>query len=97
MGGLGRKMDGGYAEYAIVPTDMIKPFSSSLDWSTLGALPETFQTAMGCLTTGLDFRPKQTILIRGGASTHTWSRLSDEAPRRSASSSLGSASGHARP
>jgi len=95
MGGLGRKMDGGYAEYAIVPTHMIKPFSSSLDWSTLGALPETFQTAMGCLTTGLDFRPKQTILIRGGVST-TQTTLIDEAPRPSASLWLVSASDRAR-
>lgn len=68
MGGLGRQLDGGYAEYALVPVRLIKPFDSQLDWSVLGALPETFQTAYGCLTTGLSFRPGQTILVRGGAS-----------------------------
>ena len=66
-GGLGRQIDGGYTAFALVPTSIVNPLASALEWSILDALPETFQTAMGCLTTGLDCRPQQTILIRGGA------------------------------
>jgi NADPH:quinone reductase len=45
------------------------PFRSDLPWEMLGAIPETLQTAYGSLTTGLDLRPGQTLLIRGGTSS----------------------------
>ena len=45
------------------------PFTSSLDWATLGAVPEMLQTAYGSLTIGLDARPGQSLLIRGGTSS----------------------------
>ncbi|KND37798.1 zinc-binding dehydrogenase, partial [Streptomyces acidiscabies] len=38
-------------------------------WEVVGALPEMFQTAYGSLTTGLDLKAGQTLLIRGGTST----------------------------
>jgi NADPH:quinone reductase-like Zn-dependent oxidoreductase len=68
MGGIGRVFDGGYAEYTVVPRAQIVPFRSDLPWATLGAVPETLQTAYGSLTTGLDLRAGQTLLIRGGTS-----------------------------
>ncbi|MFC5153932.1 zinc-binding dehydrogenase [Streptomyces amakusaensis] len=68
MGGMGRTYDGGYAEYTVVPRSQVIPFSSALPWETLGALPETLQTAHGSLTTGLDLAAGQTLLIRGGTS-----------------------------
>ncbi|MFF9281348.1 zinc-binding dehydrogenase [Streptomyces griseosporeus] len=68
MGGMGRVFDGGYAEYTVVPRAQLVPFSSALPWATLGAVPETLQTAYGSLTTGLDLRAGQTLLIRGGTS-----------------------------
>ncbi|MFI1827434.1 zinc-binding dehydrogenase [Streptomyces sp. NPDC020412] len=68
MGGMGRTYDGGYAEYVVVPRAQVIPFESSLPWETLGALPETLQTAYGSLTVGLDLQPGQTLLIRGGTS-----------------------------
>src|SRR6476646_1846674 len=68
MGGMGRTFDGGYAEYTCVPAAQVIPFSSTLDWSTLGAVPEMLQTAYGSLTIGLDMQPGQTLLIRGGTS-----------------------------
>ncbi|MFF5083435.1 alcohol dehydrogenase catalytic domain-containing protein [Actinoplanes sp. NPDC000266] len=68
MGGMGRSFDGGYAEYTVVPRRQVIPFHSSLPWETLGAVPETLQTAYGSLTVGLDLRPGQTLLIRGGTS-----------------------------
>src|SRR5437868_9604491 len=36
MGGMGRTFDGGYAEYTCVPASQVIPFSSELDWATLG-------------------------------------------------------------
>jgi NADPH2:quinone reductase len=68
MGGMGRTFDGGYAEYTVVPRSQLIPFTSSLPWETLGAIPETLQTAYGSLTTGLDLQAGQTLLIRGGTS-----------------------------
>jgi NADPH:quinone reductase len=69
MGGMGRTFDGGYGEYTCVPARQAVPFSSNLDWATLGAVPEMLQTAYGSLTIGLDAQPGQSILIRGGTSS----------------------------
>src|SRR3954462_13697598 len=69
MGGMGRTFDGGYAEFTSVPATQVIAFRSELDWATLGAVPEMLQTAHGSLTVGLDVRPGQTLLIRGGTSS----------------------------
>ena len=69
MGGMGRTFDGGYAEYTCVPVRQVVPFTSGLDWATLGAVPEMLQTSYGSLTIGLDAQPGQSILIRGGTSS----------------------------
>ena len=47
LGGMGRVFDGGYAEYVVVPRQQVIPFSSTLPWAVLGAVPETLQTAHG--------------------------------------------------
>lgn len=69
MGGMGRSFDGGYAEYTCVPVQQVVPFESSLEWATLGAVPEMLQTAHGSLTVGLNAQAGQSILIRGGTSS----------------------------
>jgi NADPH:quinone reductase-like Zn-dependent oxidoreductase len=69
MGGMGRTFDGGYAEYTCVPVRQTVPFTSGLDWATLGAVPEMLQTSYGSLTVGLDAQPGQSLLIRGGTSS----------------------------
>ena len=69
MGGMGRTFDGGYAEYTCVPAGQVIPFASNLGPAVLGAVPETLQTAYGSLTVGLDARPGQSLLIRGGTSS----------------------------
>src|SRR5262249_52827316 len=69
MGGMGRRFDGGYAEFTCVPVAQAIPFRSELPWTTVGAVPEMLQTAYGGLTAGLDVQPGQTLLIRGGTSS----------------------------
>ncbi|MDW3210111.1 MAG: zinc-binding alcohol dehydrogenase family protein [Reichenbachiella sp.] len=69
MGGMGRFFDGGYAEYALVPLAIIFPFKSQLPWSTLGAIPEMFQTVSGSLHQALELQKGETLLIRGGTSS----------------------------
>ncbi|MBT8180435.1 MAG: zinc-binding alcohol dehydrogenase family protein [Eudoraea sp.] len=69
MGGMGRDFDGGYAEYTLVPLQIVFPFESNLPWSTLGAIPEMFQTVSGSLTQALEVQKGETLLIRGGTSS----------------------------
>ncbi|WP_282845852.1 zinc-binding dehydrogenase [Microbacterium oxydans] len=69
MGGLGRSIDGSYAEYTVVHAADVIPFHTDLGWDVVGALPEMLQTAHGSLTTGLGVKAGQTILIHGGTST----------------------------
>ena len=69
MGDMGRTYDGGYAEYTSVPLSQVIPVDTGLPWEVLGALPEMVQTAYGSLTIGLDLKPGQSVLIRGGTSS----------------------------
>ncbi|MFL5956679.1 MAG: zinc-binding dehydrogenase [Solirubrobacterales bacterium] len=68
MGGMGRAYDGGYAEYALLPTERLMPLKTHLDWPTLAALPETFLTARGSLD-AMELAPGQTLLVRGATSS----------------------------
>jgi NADPH2:quinone reductase len=68
MGEMGRAYDGGYEEYALLPEKTVIPVQTTLDWPTLGALPESFGTAWGSLDT-LNLQPGQSLLVRGGTSS----------------------------
>ena len=69
MGDMGRAFDGGYAEYTLVPNEIVLPFESNLDWKILGAIPEMFQTVSGSLHQALEVQEGETLLIRGGTSS----------------------------
>ncbi len=69
MGGMGRQFDGGYAEYTCVPAVQVQAINTTLDWQTLGALPEMIQTAWGSLTSALRLQSGQSLLIRGGTTS----------------------------
>ena len=69
MGGMGRQFDGGYAEYTCVPAVQVQAINTTLDWQTLGALPEMIQTAWGSLNSALQLKPGQSLLIRGGTTS----------------------------
>ena len=69
MGGMGRRFDGGYAEYTLVPESCVIVVDTPLDWARLGALPEALQTAYGSLTVGVGAGRGDTLLVRGGTSS----------------------------
>jgi NADPH2:quinone reductase len=69
MGGMGRDFDGSYAEFVLVPKQNVLVVRTTLDWEVFGALPEMLQTTHGSLYQGLEIKPEQTLLIRGGTSS----------------------------
>ena len=69
MGGLGREFDGGYAEYALIPTKQVYPVETNLDWIKLAAIPEMYYTAWCSLVDTLLLKEGETLLIRGATSS----------------------------
>jgi NADPH:quinone reductase-like Zn-dependent oxidoreductase len=68
MGGMGRTINGSYAERTLVPLTNVVPIRSNLPWSDLAALPESYATAWTCLHRNLSLIPGQSLLIRGATS-----------------------------
>src|SRR6516165_6690907 len=68
MGGLGRTINGSYAEYTRAPVANVAPIESGLPWADLAALPETYATAWTCLFRNLEVAAGQTLVIRGATS-----------------------------
>src|SRR6201997_1114996 len=69
MGGLGRTINGSYAEYTRVRAANVALIESDLPWSQLAALPETFATAWTCLFHNLKLAAGQTLVLRGATSS----------------------------
>jgi NADPH:quinone reductase len=70
MGGLGRSINGTYAEYTSAPfSNIIKlPNDLNMSWADMAALPESYATAWTVLFRNLKLQPGQKLLIRGGTS-----------------------------
>lgn len=69
MGGLGRTINGSYAEYTRLRAANVALIDSELPWSQLAALPETYATAWTCLFRNLKLTSGQTVVIRGATSS----------------------------
>jgi NADPH2:quinone reductase len=69
MGGLGRTLNGSYAEQVSAPATNVVPIETrGLSWETLAAIPETYATAWTCLNANLSLKAGQYLVIRGGTS-----------------------------
>jgi NADPH2:quinone reductase len=69
MGGLGRTINGSYAEYTRVRAANVALIESDLPWSDLAALPEAYATAWTCLFRNLNLETGQTLVLRGATSS----------------------------
>jgi NADPH:quinone reductase-like Zn-dependent oxidoreductase len=69
MGGLGRTINGSYAEVTRAPVTNVAPIESSLPWEELAAIPESYATAWTCLFRNLELASGQTLVIRGATSS----------------------------
>ncbi len=68
MGGMGRTINGSYAEYTNVPATNVVPVETNLPWEVLAAVPESYTTAWSCLYGNLALKAGQTLVIRGATS-----------------------------
>jgi NADPH:quinone reductase-like Zn-dependent oxidoreductase len=69
MGGLGRTVNGSYAQFTRVRASNVALIEADLPWSQLAAIPETYATAWTCLFRSLELAAGQTIVIRGATSS----------------------------
>ncbi|MEJ2793417.1 zinc-binding dehydrogenase [Iodobacter sp. LRB] len=68
VGGLGRNLNGSYAELVSVPTSNVVAINTDLAWEDLAAIPESYATAWTALNGILDLTIGQKIMIRGATS-----------------------------
>ncbi|WP_028222270.1 zinc-binding alcohol dehydrogenase family protein [Paraburkholderia oxyphila] len=69
MGGLGRTINGSYAQYTRAPVANVALIESDLPWADIAAIPETYATAWTCLFRNLAIEKGQTLVIRGATSS----------------------------
>ena len=68
VGGMGRNLNGSYAELVSVPTSNVAAVTSDLKWEDLAAIPESYATAWTALFGILKVESGQTVIIRGATS-----------------------------
>jgi NADPH:quinone reductase-like Zn-dependent oxidoreductase len=68
VGGLGRSMNGSYAEQVCVPTTNVVAVDSNLSWEDLAAIPESYATAWTSLMGVLALGKGRIVAIRGATS-----------------------------
>jgi NADPH:quinone reductase len=68
VGGMGRSINGSYAELVAVPSSNVAAITSDLSWEALAAIPESYATAWSAITGILEVARGQTVLVRGATS-----------------------------
>ena len=68
MGGLGRTRNGSYAEYVAAPATNVARIDTSLSWTDLAAIPESYATAWSAIHGNLELQSGQTLVVRGATS-----------------------------
>jgi pimeloyl-ACP methyl ester carboxylesterase len=69
MGGLGRTINGSYAEYTRARVENVASLESDLPWEELAAIPESYAPAWTCLFRNLELAKGQKLVLRGGMSS----------------------------
>jgi len=69
MGGLGRTINGSYAEFTRAPVSNVALIEADLPWAELAAIPETYATTWTCLFRNLEIQRGQLLVIRGATSS----------------------------
>jgi NADPH:quinone reductase-like Zn-dependent oxidoreductase len=69
MGGLGRTINGSYAQFTRAPVSNVALIDADLSWAELAAIPETYATAWTCLFRNLEIKAGQLLLVRGATSS----------------------------
>src|SRR5262249_5301946 len=69
MGGLGRTINGSYAEYTRAPVTNVAAIESNLSRAELRASREASATAWTCLVRNLEIAKGQTLVVRGATSS----------------------------
>jgi NADPH:quinone reductase len=68
MGGLGRTINGSYAEYTRARVGNVTPIESNLSWAELATIPQSYATSWTTLFRNLKIQRGQTLVIRGASS-----------------------------
>ena len=68
VGGMGRTINGSYAELVSVPATNVVAIESDLPWEELAAVPESYATAWTSVAGILELSKGQVIAIRGATS-----------------------------
>ncbi len=68
VGGMGRTLNGSYAELVRVPRTNVVAVETDLPWEVLAAIPESYATAWTSLIGILALTKDQTVVIRGATS-----------------------------
>jgi NADPH:quinone reductase-like Zn-dependent oxidoreductase len=68
VGGLGRNLDGSYAELVKVPASNVAAIRTDLSWEELAVIPESYATAWTALCGILAVEAGLAVLIRGATS-----------------------------
>jgi len=68
MGGMGRTINGSYAELTLVPATNVVKIRTNLPWEEFAVIPESYATAWTCLYGNLQIEKGQTLLLRGATS-----------------------------
>ncbi|HZR01632.1 MAG TPA: zinc-binding dehydrogenase [Burkholderiales bacterium] len=68
VGGMGRSINGSYAELVRVPSTNVVPIDTTLSWEELAAVPESYATAWSGLVGILALKKGETVAIRGATS-----------------------------
>jgi NADPH2:quinone reductase len=68
MGGMGRTINGSYAELTLVPATNVVKITTDLPWEEFAVVPESYATAWTSLCGNLQIEKGQTLLLRGATS-----------------------------